>query len=241
MAAQVQAEAERALIAREFQSHYYSMLRDKAHQAQFFYYDESVVSRCSPRDLSTMPLAVGQAAINAKILSSGLAGSETSVLSLDHQEAPGGILVVAAGNVRLASEPAPRRFVQTFLLVKRSGSFFIRNDVHRLLDVPPIAAAAVPGAAVPSPHAMPPAQRGGPNGIAQAQDPAVLQAVAASPQGPMPVAGAVPSRSPTVLPAMAAQPPPASIPASVPVPVHSVHPAAVPPPLPHGRRRAPHQ
>eukprot|EP00304_Pavlova_gyrans_P009494 CAMPEP_0206048512 /NCGR_PEP_ID=MMETSP1466-20131121/24307_1 /ASSEMBLY_ACC=CAM_ASM_001126 /TAXON_ID=44452 /ORGANISM="Pavlova gyrans, Strain CCMP608" /LENGTH=226 /DNA_ID=CAMNT_0053423573 /DNA_START=48 /DNA_END=724 /DNA_ORIENTATION=- len=185
----VRQEAERAVIANEFKATYYTMLRDKANQSQFFYYDESVVSRCDLRDLSNTPEAVGQTAINAKILSSGLAWSETTVLSLDHQDTPGGILVVAAGTVRCYREPFVRRFVQTFLLVKRDGSYFVRNDVHRVLDRAP-RGHAVPGAMaegmppMPVPQAPQPLPQAMANG-APPQVPAVVQAVAASPQGPV--------------------------------------------------------
>jgi hypothetical protein len=50
---------------------------------------------------------------------------------------PAGILVMVAGSIALKGEAASRRFVQTFLLVHRANSYYIRNDMHRLLDRAP--------------------------------------------------------------------------------------------------------
>lgn len=215
-------EAARATIAHLFGEKYYEILASNPLDSHCFYYDESVLSRSEPHDLSSTPAVLGTAAINHKIMTSGLAHARTDVLSLDHQDTPAGILVMVAGSIVLKGEAASRRFVQTFLLVHRSNSYYIRNDIHRLLDRAP--------AAAPPPYRAhgAPLQPGLPP-----LDP-VMMAVGAAGSQPRP-APPVPATTHPV------QPPPAALvaprPAPPPAPVAPAEPAAGPA-EPHARPAA---
>lgn len=184
-------DAGRATLADLFQREYYRILADTPGSTYRFYYEESVVSRSDPSDLGVTPPVTGIIAINHKILNCGLAHAQTIITSVDHQDTASGILVVVAGTMALKGEPMARRFVQVFMLVNRSNSYYISNDVHRLLDTapaapPPIAHRTLAACGVPLQHAPQLVPHGAPNGGA-AHDPAVL-AIAAGQHAHLPAA-----------------------------------------------------
>jgi hypothetical protein len=194
-----ESHAQHGTIAHLFQNQYYAILETDPASAHRFYDDESVLSRSDTRCLSATPPVHGLSAINHDILVSGLAHGRTTLESLDHQPTAGGILLVVTGVVLLKGEPRARRFVQTFLLVNRANTYYIRNDVHRLLDPPPIAAAAPPSPLGPADEVL--GTDGGPP-----HDPAVVSIGVAHVIGPPEMLGAPrpPAATPSVL--VAAQP-----------------------------------
>ncbi|KAH8430397.1 NTF2 and RRM domain protein [Aspergillus melleus] len=109
-------------------------------------------------EAESVPVAVGQKAINEKIKQLDFQDCKVRVLNVDSQASFDNILIAVIGEISNKSEPS-RKFVQTFVLAEQPNGYYVLNDVFRyLVDEEEIvneetAPAAAPSASVEEPAA----------------------------------------------------------------------------------------
>ncbi|KAI9041697.1 NTF2 and RRM domain protein [Aspergillus affinis] len=117
-------------------------------------------------EAESVPVAVGQKAINEKIKQLDFQECKVRVLNVDSQASFDNILIAVIGEISNKSEPS-RKFVQTFVLAEQPNGYYVLNDVFRYLvdeedivneETAPAAAPAAPAAPVDEPAVEEPTQ-----------------------------------------------------------------------------------
>ncbi|KAG0291460.1 Nuclear transport factor 2 [Linnemannia gamsii] len=75
----------------------------------------------------------GADAVVEKLASLPLDGLRHNVSTMDAQPADGGVLVLVTGQLLASGESNPQFFTQNFLLKPDGGSYYIQNDIFRLV------------------------------------------------------------------------------------------------------------
>ncbi|BCR90886.1 NTF2 and RRM domain protein [Aspergillus chevalieri] len=83
-------------------------------------------------EAESVPVAVGQKAINEKIKQLDFQDCKVRVLNVDSQASFDNILVHVIGEISNKSEPS-RKFVQTFVLAEQPNGYYVLNDIFRYL------------------------------------------------------------------------------------------------------------
>ncbi|KAL4886348.1 hypothetical protein BJY04DRAFT_101082 [Aspergillus karnatakaensis] len=103
-------------------------------------------------EAESVPVAVGQKAIQEKIKQLDFQDCKVRVLNVDAQASFDNILVSVIGEISNKQEPS-RKFVQTFVLAEQPNGYYVLNDVFRyLVDEEVAQEAAVPGVNVEEPE-----------------------------------------------------------------------------------------
>ncbi|KAF9915283.1 Nuclear transport factor 2 [Linnemannia zychae] len=76
---------------------------------------------------------LGAANIVEKLVSLPLGALRHQISTQDAQPADNGILILVSGQLLAGEETNPQFFTQTFLLKPEGGSYFIQNDIFRLV------------------------------------------------------------------------------------------------------------
>ncbi|MFE1790880.1 nuclear transport factor 2 family protein [Streptomyces sp. NPDC059525] len=76
---------------------------------------------------------IGDSAIVEKLASMPLDGLRHLIATQDAQPVDGGILILVSGQLLAAGETNPQFFTQTFLLRPDGDSYYIQNDIFRLV------------------------------------------------------------------------------------------------------------
>ncbi|KAI5850038.1 nuclear transport factor 2 [Tricharina praecox] len=117
-----------ASIAQQFTDYYYSTFdTDRAALAPL-YAEESMLT------FETNQVQ-GVTAIVEKLMSLPFQKVKHQVATLDAQPAgpDGSLLVMVTGKLLLDEEQNPQNYCQSFHLISRAGSYYVRNDVFRLV------------------------------------------------------------------------------------------------------------
>ncbi|KAF7593174.1 hypothetical protein BBP40_011887 [Aspergillus hancockii] len=83
-------------------------------------------------EAESVPVAVGQKAINEKIKQLDFQDCKVRVLNVDSQASFDNILVSVIGEISNKSEPS-RKFIQTFVLAEQPNGYYVLNDIFRFL------------------------------------------------------------------------------------------------------------
>ncbi|KAH8700748.1 hypothetical protein BGW36DRAFT_135153 [Talaromyces proteolyticus] len=83
-------------------------------------------------EAESVPVAVGQKAINEKIKALDFHDCKVRVLNVDSQASFENILVAVIGEISNRSEPS-RKFTQTFVLAEQPNGYYVLNDIFRYL------------------------------------------------------------------------------------------------------------
>ncbi|CRG86654.1 Putative G3BP-like protein [Talaromyces islandicus] len=83
-------------------------------------------------EAESVPVAVGQKAINEKIRALDFHDCKVRVLNVDTQGSMDNILVAVIGEISNRSEPS-RKFSQTFVLAQQPNGYYVLNDIFRYL------------------------------------------------------------------------------------------------------------
>ncbi|KAE8375903.1 hypothetical protein BDV26DRAFT_283093 [Aspergillus bertholletiae] len=113
-------------------------------------------------EAESVPVAVGQKAINEKIKQLDFQDCKVRVLNVDSQASFDNILISVIGEISNKSKPS-RKFIQTFVLAEQPNGYYVLNDIFRYLvdeedivnEEPALAASVEPAA---EPTADEPAQ-----------------------------------------------------------------------------------
>ncbi|KAL4870188.1 hypothetical protein BDV12DRAFT_62914 [Aspergillus spectabilis] len=106
-------------------------------------------------EAESVPVAVGQKAIQEKIKQLDFQDCKVRVLNVDAQASFDNILVSVIGEVSNKQEPS-RKFVQTFVLAEQPNGYYVLNDVFRYLvdeEVADVASISGDDADEPEPEA----------------------------------------------------------------------------------------
>ncbi|KAG0198546.1 Nuclear transport factor 2 [Mortierella sp. GBA30] len=76
---------------------------------------------------------LGDAAIVEKLVGMPLDGLRHNVQTKDVQPTDTGVLITVTGQLLAGGESNPQFFTQTFLLKQDGGSYYVQNDVFRLV------------------------------------------------------------------------------------------------------------
>ncbi|KAK6820396.1 hypothetical protein RU639_007339 [Aspergillus parasiticus] len=116
-------------------------------------------------EAESVPVAVGQKAINEKIKQLDFQDCKVRVLNVDSQASFDNILISVIGEISNKSEPS-RKFIQTFVLAEQPNGYYVLNDIFRYLvdeedivneEPTPAATAASAASAEPAEPAVEPA------------------------------------------------------------------------------------
>ncbi|KAK3842115.1 MAG: hypothetical protein J3R72DRAFT_443686 [Linnemannia gamsii] len=113
-------------VADQFVSFYYQTFDSNRSQLGSLYRPTSMLSFEGAQTL-------GDQAIVEKLAALPLDGLRHEVSTKDAQPAANGILILVSGQLLAGGETNPQFFTQTFLLQADGGSYFIQNDVFRLV------------------------------------------------------------------------------------------------------------
>ncbi|KAL4938578.1 hypothetical protein BDV06DRAFT_50289 [Aspergillus oleicola] len=83
-------------------------------------------------EAESVPVAVGQKAIQEKIKQLDFQDCKVRVLNVDAQASFDNILIAVIGEISNKQEPS-RKFVQTFVLAEQPNGYYVLNDVFRYL------------------------------------------------------------------------------------------------------------
>ncbi|KAL4903521.1 hypothetical protein BDW74DRAFT_41063 [Aspergillus multicolor] len=109
-------------------------------------------------EAESVPVAVGQKAIQDKIKQLDFQDCKVRVLNVDAQASFENILISVIGEISNKQEPS-RKFVQTFVLAEQPNGYYVLNDVFRYLaDEEVTEDAAVSSDAAEEPELQTPAQ-----------------------------------------------------------------------------------
>ncbi|KAF2764691.1 putative nuclear transport factor 2 [Teratosphaeria nubilosa] len=115
-------------IAKQFVEFYYKTFdADRSQLASLYGGDSMLTFEASPTQ--------GQANITQKLVDLPFKLVQHQVATLDAQpsDASGGILVVVSGALLVEEEKRPMSYTQTFQLKPRENSYYIFNDIFRLV------------------------------------------------------------------------------------------------------------
>ncbi|KAI5788487.1 nuclear transport factor 2 [Geopyxis carbonaria] len=115
-------------VAQQFTEYYYNTFKNDRSQLGPLYVDESMLT------FETNQVQ-GTAAIVEKLTSLPFQKVAHHVASLDAQPAgpDGSIIVHVTGKLMIDEEANPQSYSQTFHLIPRAGSYYVRNDLFRLV------------------------------------------------------------------------------------------------------------
>ncbi|KAK5125637.1 Nuclear transport factor 2 [Meristemomyces frigidus] len=115
-------------IAKQFVEYYYKTFdSDRSQLAPLYGTDSMLTFEAAPSQ--------GVASIVQKLVDLPFKLVQHQVATLDAQpsNAQGGILVIVSGALLVEEEKRPMSYAQTFQLVPRDGSYYVFNDVFRLV------------------------------------------------------------------------------------------------------------
>jgi len=117
-----------AAVAQQFTEFYYNTFRTDRSQLGPLYSEESMLT------FETNQVQ-GVVAIVQKLVSLPFQKVNHQVASLDAQPAgsDGSIIVHVTGKLLIDDESNPQSYSQTFHLIPRAGSYYVRNDLFRLV------------------------------------------------------------------------------------------------------------
>ncbi|PYI22983.1 hypothetical protein BO99DRAFT_243320 [Aspergillus violaceofuscus CBS 115571] len=145
-----------------FVEQYYTNMSRSPEKLQFFYSKRSQF--VFGTEAESVPVAVGQKAINEKIKQLDFQDCKVRVLNVDSQASFDNILVSVIGEISNKLEPS-RKFVQSFVLAEQPNGYYVLNDIFRYLvdveeelETEEAAPAAAPIAPAEEPAAEEPAQ-----------------------------------------------------------------------------------
>ncbi|PLB33402.1 NTF2 and RRM domain protein [Aspergillus candidus] len=113
-----------------FVEQYYTNMSRSPEKLHLFYSRRSQL--VFGTEAESVPVAVGQKAINDKIKQLDFQECKVRVLNVDSQASFDNILVSVIGEISNKSEPS-RKFVQTFVLAEQPNGYYVLNDIFRYL------------------------------------------------------------------------------------------------------------
>ncbi|RJE26057.1 hypothetical protein PHISCL_01582 [Aspergillus sclerotialis] len=113
-----------------FVEQYYTTMSRNPEKLHLFYSRQSQF--VFGTEAESVPVAVGQKAVNEKIKQLEFQDCKVRVLNVDSQASFGNILVSVIGEISNKSEPS-RKFVQTFVLAEQPNGYYVLNDIFRYL------------------------------------------------------------------------------------------------------------
>ncbi|KAL3459852.1 hypothetical protein BJX64DRAFT_197208 [Aspergillus heterothallicus] len=113
-----------------FVEQYYTTLSRSPEKLHHFYSRRSQL--VFGTEAESVPVAVGQKAIQEKIKQLDFQDCKVRVLNVDSQASFDNILVSVIGEISNKQEPS-RKFVQTFVLAEQPNGYYVLNDVFRYL------------------------------------------------------------------------------------------------------------
>ncbi|KAL2828138.1 hypothetical protein BJY01DRAFT_133173 [Aspergillus pseudoustus] len=113
-----------------FVEQYYTTLSRSPDKLHHFYARRSQL--VFGTEAESVPVAVGQRAIQEKIKQLDFQDCKVRVLNVDSQASFDNILVSVIGEISNKQEPS-RKFVQTFVLAEQPNGYYVLNDVFRYL------------------------------------------------------------------------------------------------------------
>ncbi|KAK6082904.1 nuclear transport factor 2 [Seiridium cupressi] len=114
-------------VAKQFVTYYYSQFDSDRKQLAALYRDQSMLTFESTA-------TQGGAAIVEKLASLPFQQVKHQVATLDAQPSVnGGVLVLVTGQLLVDEEQRPMSYAQAFQLMPEGGSFFVFNDVFKLV------------------------------------------------------------------------------------------------------------
>ncbi|KAL1962933.1 hypothetical protein VTN77DRAFT_9029 [Rasamsonia byssochlamydoides] len=134
-----------------FVEQYYTTLSRSPEKLHLFYSRRSQF--VFGNEAESVPVMVGQKAIQEKIKELDFHDCKVRVLNVDSQASFDNILVSVIGEISNRSEPS-RKFVQTFVLAEQPNGYYVLNDIFRYLadeDEEFITGEAAPPAEAPAP------------------------------------------------------------------------------------------
>lgn len=113
-----------------FVEQYYTTMSRSPEKLNLFYSRRSQLV-CG-NEAESVPVIVGQKAINDKIKELDFHDCKVRVLNVDSQASFDNILVAVIGEISNRSEPS-RKFTQTFVLAQQPNGYYVLNDIFRYL------------------------------------------------------------------------------------------------------------
>ncbi|BDD59172.1 hypothetical protein MPDQ_001964 [Monascus purpureus] len=113
-----------------FVEQYYTTMSRSPEKLHLFYSRRSQL--VFGTEAETVPVVVGQKAINEKIRQLDFHDCKVRVLNVDSQASFENILISVIGEISNRSEPS-RKFVQTFVLAEQPNGYYVLNDIFRYL------------------------------------------------------------------------------------------------------------
>ncbi|KAL1983999.1 hypothetical protein VTN96DRAFT_9684 [Rasamsonia emersonii] len=221
-----------------FVEQYYTTLSRSPEKLHLFYSRRSQF--VFGNEAESVPVVVGQKAIQEKIRELDFHDCKVRVLNVDSQASFENILVSVIGEISNRSEPS-RKFVQTFVLAEQPNGYYVLNDIFRYLadedeefveQAPPAEApAATQDAAVANAEPQPEKQAV----EAQADTQAAAAKVDEKPEAAAAAANGEPEKAPEPAPqanGSAVQPEKPAVPVTPAVPVVPAEQEAVKPEVP---------
>ncbi|PLN75126.1 hypothetical protein BDW42DRAFT_189442 [Aspergillus taichungensis] len=159
-----------------FVEQYYTNMSRSPEKLHLFYSRRSQL--VFGTEAESVPVAVGQKAINDKIKQLDFQECKVRVLNVDSQASFDNILVSVIGEISNKSEPS-RKFVQTFVLAEQPNGYYVLNDIFRYLVEEEEEVVNEESAPAPAPAA--PAEKPAVEAVAPAAEEAAPAAVDAAP------------------------------------------------------------
>jgi hypothetical protein len=114
-------------VAKQFVTFYYSQFDGDRNQLSALYRDSSMLTFESSASL-------GVGSIVEKLVSLPFQKVKHEVGTMDAQPSVnGGVLVLVTGQLLVDEEQRPMNYTQTFQLMPEGGSFFVHNDIFKLV------------------------------------------------------------------------------------------------------------
>ncbi|KAI0129467.1 nuclear transport factor 2 [Xylariales sp. AK1849] len=114
-------------VANQFVTFYYSQFDSDRKQLSALYRDQSMLTFESSA-------VMGTSAIVEKLSTLPFQQVKHQVATLDAQPGVnGGVLVLVTGQLLVDEEQRPMNYTQTFQLMPEAGSFFVFNDIFKLV------------------------------------------------------------------------------------------------------------
>ncbi|RHZ49695.1 NTF2 and RRM domain protein [Aspergillus thermomutatus] len=113
-----------------FVEQYYTNMSRSPEKLHLFYSRRSQL--VFGTEAESVPVAVGQKAINEKFKQLDFQDCKVRVLNVDSQASFDNILISVIGEISNKSEPS-RKFVQTFVLAEQPNGYYVLNDIFRYL------------------------------------------------------------------------------------------------------------
>lgn len=113
-----------------FVEQYYTTMSRSPEKLHLFYARQSQL--VFGTEAESVPVVVGQKAINEKIKQLDFQECKVRVLNVDSQASFANILISVIGEISNKSEPS-RKFIQTFVLAEQPNGYYVLNDIFRYL------------------------------------------------------------------------------------------------------------